>query len=510
MMKQSRQLQIIRYLLKSNQFRTIQDIAKHHNVSNRTIRHDLDTLTVNLKEYDLTLIKKTGSGVLIQGTTQAKLAFESRAKDQFDPLQSLSPHDRKIYITLRVLTDEGIRIIDLIHELYVSRATIQKDIIDIKKNIASFQISLEQKGKNGLWFTGKERKIRNYMFNQMIQSSSFLTFESLIQNIDQECHGHFIFPGLDLTDDEIKAGFKTILKCEKLMFQNYTINNLSHLLIRVLIVCIRSNLGYSANLSRSFISELKSNQDAYKISENLISKQSFYKPLNCKPVDYYYLQIYVVAYQHVASLASDNAAHIDEFITYVIDYWNQHSSINLSKDLILLEDLRRHMNTADIRINYGIPICNPLLPEIKNYYLNTFQLLYDSIQESNLNYWKTISMDELGYITLYFASALERQKRKLNALLVSESARSAKSILIQRIASNIPEIQIQKTINSHEINDQDLTVYDCILTSNSLNISTQTPIILINNIVNDDDLINLKRIINPLYKFKNSPQREPI
>lgn len=507
-MKQSRQLQIIRYLLKSNQFRTIQDIANHLNVSNRTIRHDLDALSPILQECNLTLIKKTGSGVMIEGTPQAKLTLESQIKYQHNSHQALAPRDRQIYISLRILSDEGVRILDLMDELYVSRATIQKDISEIKDTAHSFQISLERKGKQGLWFEGKERKIRNYMFDQMIQSSTFPIFESYIHNINQTCDGRFIFPGLDLTDDEIQAGFKTILTIGNATLQNYTVNNLSHLLVRVLIVCIRSNLGYSANLSDIFITELKAYPEAYEISQFLLQEQDFFETLMCDSMDVYYLQIYVVAYQQVTTLSSDNTGHIDEFVAYLINYWNHHSSVNLSQDDKLIEDLRRHMNTVDIRINYGIPIRNPLLHEIDAYYSNTYQLLQDSIRDSDLEYWQNLSKDELGFITLYLAGALERQKKSLNTLLVTEISRSAQSVLIQRVTFNIPEIKLESSITTHELKEFDLSPFDCILSTSTIDLNLPIPVIQIGNIISDDDLLRLKKLITPLFKTKNSPKRE--
>jgi lichenan operon transcriptional antiterminator len=166
------------------------------------------------------------------------------------------------------------------------------------------------------------------------------------------------------------------------------------------------------------------------------------------------------------------------------------------------------MNSVDIRINYGIPIRNPLLHEIDAYYSNTYQLLQDSIRESDLEYWQDLSKDELGFITLYLAGALERQKKSLNTLLVTEISRSAQSVLIQRVTFNIPEIKLESSITTHELKEFDLSQFDCILSTSTIDLNLPIPVIQIGNIISDDDLLRLKKLITPLFKTKNSPKRE--
>lgn len=60
-----RLLDIAELLLNSSDYITVDTIAEKLNVSNKTIRNDLVILDEWLLEFNLSLDKKTGSGVII-------------------------------------------------------------------------------------------------------------------------------------------------------------------------------------------------------------------------------------------------------------------------------------------------------------------------------------------------------------------------------------------------------------------------------------------------------------
>ena len=71
----SRQRNIIEYLLKHDVFVTNDEIAGYFNVSNRTIRKDLDVISIYLNEQGMELVRKPGSGIYLDGNIN-DISFE--------------------------------------------------------------------------------------------------------------------------------------------------------------------------------------------------------------------------------------------------------------------------------------------------------------------------------------------------------------------------------------------------------------------------------------------------
>nr|MCR5669770.1 helix-turn-helix domain-containing protein [Butyrivibrio sp.] len=64
--------QILKYLLCAEQPATDQEVADALGVSKRTILREADYISVILKEFDLTLVRKKGEGSQIEGDSEKK------------------------------------------------------------------------------------------------------------------------------------------------------------------------------------------------------------------------------------------------------------------------------------------------------------------------------------------------------------------------------------------------------------------------------------------------------
>ena len=79
-MENKRILEIIRILLQQQGYITIREIAALLNVSNKTIRNDLALTEGYLDEYHLSLHKKTGTGIRIEGKESRKCRMDVEEK----------------------------------------------------------------------------------------------------------------------------------------------------------------------------------------------------------------------------------------------------------------------------------------------------------------------------------------------------------------------------------------------------------------------------------------------
>ena len=211
-MVNNRFLDVIKILLEHDDYITINAISKRLQVSNKTIRNDLKQVEEWLKENDLTLVKKTGVGVTILGKQDAKVHAMHLMQQKNAQSIDYSPQFRKIYIGMRlILCPQNCRIYELANELYVSRATIHKDLLALAPMLETYKITLHRKNNNGLSVEGKERNYRAMLLELMNHDNGYQKFTAMIKDPDFPCTGDFVFPALDYIDDEIKE-FLQVLK----------------------------------------------------------------------------------------------------------------------------------------------------------------------------------------------------------------------------------------------------------------------------------------------------------
>lgn len=491
--------EIILILLKYDDFITIDLIAEALKVSNRTIRNDLKILDSLLPDMGLSILKKTGMGILLEGKASDKLKVYDTFKHTKIEQSIDTPIDRHHYIILKLTTVKYYRIFEFVDELFVSRATIHKDLVAIEEILEKFNITLERSNTLGLSLSGKERDIRNLMFD-ICASTGSSAFASIIKNKEKACSGQFIYQGLDLTDDEINH-FIAVSKIKYVSsFTNLSLEALSQIAILLLISLIRNQSGNEITFSNEFISELLE-KPYIKESNFLLSNISKAYHLELYPSEVYYIQIHLLAYQ--LNPDSINYDDIESFTLDLIQSWSKYFNLPLDQDETLRKMLITHMIPVHTRILHEISVENDLMHEIHQRYPNTFKVVQDTIQ--TFPFWKDMRDEDIGFIALHLAAALERNKQTLKTLLVHGTSLGAQLLLKSKINNNLAEIEIVKEVNIAEFHNEMALDYDLIISTVQLSTNVK-PNIIINNIITDNDIIRLKNYIMPLVKNKNNPR----
>lgn len=132
------------------------EIAAKINSSDQTARKSLHSLKDRLKsDSGATIMAKSGSGYQLTIEDPQKFDHfylnESKRKSILNDLDTIQdPPDRQVYILNQLLFEQTLPDVDgLSEKLRVSRSTISKDLVEIKKLIRPFQLGLESKKEQG-------------------------------------------------------------------------------------------------------------------------------------------------------------------------------------------------------------------------------------------------------------------------------------------------------------------------------------------------------------------------
>ena len=499
-----RLVSILLILLKQNDYITINDIANKIDVSNRTVRNDLKLLDSPLQDLNLSLIKKTGMGIKIEGDRKSKLkAYDKLKVKNLNPYPN-GPEARIEYMALKLTTVDAYRIYEFADELFVSRASIHKDLKSLKALLNKYHITLLRSSSTGLALQGKEKDIRNMMFDLMVKDDKYQHFLEICQKSNYECNGEFIFYGLDLTDDEIKNFIKKAIGQSIENLNHINLNELSQIIVRLIISFVRISNNKYIELSDSFKQKLSKQAFLEKVNNLVNNIEEAYK-LKYTNDEIHYIQLFFLSYLQPKEVFVYNLQEIQAFSNYLINAWSKDLNVDLHHDTKLLDNLLQHLIPVYTRVMHNLPVENQLIGEIKKMYPNTLETVQKSIENSKE--WFNMREEDIAFLALHLAAALERLKQPLNCLLIQSDGIGAQILNRQKINRLDNEIKIVQEINYKQIDEVDYDGIDIIISTIELKLDNKIPFLLINNIISDDELLILQDIINSYYKEKNNPKR---
>lgn len=507
-MQNKRILEIVRILLQQPDYITIQAITQILQVSNKTIRNDLITVAEYLKESRLLLNKKTGAGVRIDGDETIKLRLLKEISQKSRQITDYSPQARKLYLGLRIANcEENCRIYELASELYVSRATIHKDLFALSEMLPSYRLQLIRKNNNGICIEGKERHLRDFMFDLMLEDNGYSEFVKIVKNADYPCQNRFIFEALDYTDTDIHRLVQLIIRSGNNYINCLPFDSLVPALLRIFITMVRYLGERTVLLSESFMRDLQS-QPLYPESRQLAQLLEKEYQIRFTEEEIRYIQIHFLSLQNKNGIPKDEQKEARLLGMDLLQYWESIFHRPFSEDTDFLESLTAHLGPAITRYHHGISIKNPMMPEIRTYYQNTFQIVKKSMEILRHRYPYDLIDDELGYIAIHLAAALERTKQPLKTILVCHGGSGASNLNFRKLTAQLSEIEIVSQESFLSIQNADLSQIDLIITTIELNLSADIPVLTVNSLIHDYDILRLKEIIKKYYKAKNTPLEE--
>ena len=119
-----------------------------------------------------------------------------------------------------------------------------------------------------------------------------------------------------------------------------------------------------------------------------------------------------------------------------------------------------------------------------------------------------VSDDEISYLALHLAAALERMKQPLRTVLVTHGGTAASSVLRQKLIHQINEIDIIAQESFLSIHHCDLSHAELIISTIELSLKENIPVLLINPLLHDYDILRLKDVVKEYYKRKNDPMKQ--
>lgn len=214
---------------------------------------------------------------------------------------------------------------------------------------------------------------------------------------------------------------------------------------------------------------------------------------------------YIWAHILTSGLISENAnihenKELNMLIEHILRRIKQVFHLDLTDEEELRNNLSLHLSTSITRYKYKMNIRNPLLAEIKKNYPFSFDIALVGSKVIEEVYKIRISESEIGYLALHFELALKKPNNldnKINTTIVCASGLASSQLIKYKLIENFSnEITTTNSLQLYELSEHKLQGTDLIISTIPMEKDFSVPVIYVNTILTDVDILNLKKFID--------------
>lgn len=448
-----------------------QELADRCQVSTRTIRTDISALNDTLVTYGAQVIHQRNKGYQLEIFDQPRFD-ELLQQTQQMRKSPRNPKERMMHLMMLLLSQDcECKLDDLANQWFVSRTSLQGDMVEIRDVFQQYGLKLESRAFQGLTVHGNEQAIRACIAHVLFR------LEPTDHAFSHIC-GYF-FPEINCEYLQDK-----ILQCIQNQQIHLTDEGIHHLQVYCGIALHRMKTGHFIHeIALPEISEEAqaagrelAEQLLLSIADNLDGDEYLDNELG-------YLCIQIAARRVVGANTSylQPSSEPYQFIDYLLSFINEKYFYNLNNDPKLHQDLLCHVTTMMLRVKYQITLPNPLVDHIKRYYPLAYDMTAAAIAQ-----WKgpyLIPDSEVGYLVMHIGVGIERNyasevEHTPTAILVCNSGTSMSRLLESQLRKQLPQLSIMTCYSRREYETLPEVREDIVISTEKL-LEKNKPVLLV-------------------------------
>ncbi|OON41836.1 transcription antiterminator BglG [Izhakiella australiensis] len=459
------------------------ELARRFAVSTRTVRTDISALNMLLADHGVQLVLSRGAGY--------QLVIED--PERYHRLQAEQPAHLRVprtsgervhYLLTRFLTSAfSLKLEDLADEWFVSRATLQNDMAEVREYLARYQLAIETKPRYGMKLFGSEMAIRTCLTDLLYEialedvENPLLNLEALnsgmlgtLEPLLQGCFSRF---GIRLSDDSER-----------------------YLRLYCAVAVRRISEGYPLN---DFFAD-DVDDDVRDAARHIINLMRPICGKAVSPAEEAYLRVNIAA-RRVEALAPSaiNADDGEQLVEYILNYINLHYNYSLQNDTQLRADLLTHIKTMITRVRYQINIPNPLLSNIKQHYPMAWDVTLAAVSNWGKYSPYVINENEIGFLVLHIGVGLERHynvgyQRHPQVLLVCDTGNSTARMIQAMLLRKYPQIVVEGIVSQRDYEQMDDVAADFVISTVRVS-EKEKPVVLMSPFPTDYQLEQIGKLV---------------
>jgi activator of the mannose operon (transcriptional antiterminator) len=482
-----RQSHLMFMLMKQLGYRTIKDYAESLNCSERTIHSDLRIIESFLVEKGYELEKRPGIGIRAN-----KLAGTSSSPEPVEMLDDSTLGRRKKIMELLLFEGKTLTFEALSELFIVSRSSIKNDLMFVEKRITNRNRLKLASDCQGTRLAGTEKDMqRGFIeFNRSILQEDNPFFAN---DDDRNLTILASYYGKDVVNVCSRVLYGYVKKEAAAIAEYYVFNVLSMMIVQV----YRMMNGF----------HLEDQEDSADIDENayfwqgargMLDTISLRLNIGYTTSDVKHLSAYLVS-NKFAPLPSEQKYSL--WVDKILKKAGASLAFDFTKDEKLAEQLILHVPPMIYRLRAGIQTNNPFIYHIKNEFPLIFNVIWVVLGEYEDELEVAFNEEEVGFLTIYFQSAIERSKVGKKIMVICPRGIATSELLLNRIKNVLPAFDSFEVASAREAARMDLTDIDLIISTVELDLP-HPKVAVVSPLLNEQDIKNISDLYHATFVLK--------
>lgn len=407
------------------------ELAEAFGVSVRTVRNHVQAVNRSLEGVaSIDLARGRGYTVFVADEQALDAIFEQARKQRRASLPQTA-EARVSYLLNDLLSRSDYIAIDtLASVLYVSRTSISNDLKQVEERLAQFGLAIDRRSHHGIKVIGSEMAKRLCLASLAMEGSDELKGAARL-SVDAEAYRALFDVVSDCVDDVTTE-------------ERFAINSVAYrnLITHIVIALLRIREGCYVPMEGEQLTEIRKSPSfpiARRISDAIGARTGVVLP----DEEVAYIAIHLAGKRLLGDFdAGDDqeaglviSDEVWDAVTGMLDAVWRTFRFDLRHDLELRMNLARHLVPLEVRLHHHLHLDNPILGDIKSRFPLAYSMAVEAGSSLAAHYEAELSEEEIGYIALSFALALERQKTdapKKRILVVCASGAGSARLLEHR------------------------------------------------------------------------------
>ncbi|MGX2960674.1 BglG family transcription antiterminator [Peribacillus sp. JNUCC 23] len=426
--------------------KNVPELRRKLQLSNRQFHYDLKKMNDGLRELALPIIELDGMNLNVPDTLLKAIPF-----DVISDKQVVYSEEQRMYLIYlyTFIRQEPVSNLHYQLVLNVSRNTALSDIKKVRKLCEEEEIDLLYSRADGYHLWGLEENKRRLAAIAINRILPFPFAEKALQNLFAEWKVSFNY-------ETIRELLEQTAEENQVQYVTDRLDELAYFLAFIQVRQRRQTILYTEEQSAIIVAH-----PFYRLGESL-ANELFHQPIQ-EEATFVTIQL-LAAFQ--GSMEGMFNPFLEKMAFELIENVERQTFVEIPNKVELQRTLYQHLVPAYFRIQFRVPISNPLIEKIQAQHAELYAIVKEALQPLAARTKQPISAEEVGFFTIHFGSQVKLAKPKeYKAILVCLNGVSSSLMMRTQLSQLFPKLSFTQNYSIDEFMRVDPASYDVVFST---------------------------------------------
>lgn len=473
-------------------------IARALGLSPRVVRYNLEWLAAVVERLGGSLQRRRGVGVWIEAPDTVREGL----RELFEPgtlTAPLTPAARRSAALLHLLVSApDYTVLQALEDVMaVSRSSVRRDVQALEEWLMSRDLVVHRKPGTGVSVVGPESLIRRALHR--------LVLESVPRDLLPDLPG--LGPPLVRRLDPSVLSFLRSLHLDSIRVAVDRIPALAGikddrtytgLVLHVAIAVSRNEAGRRLEVEEGHLRAVEEHplgELGVALAAEVEDELGIPFPLE----EVAGISSMVLGIDQLRRPSRGDAASNPGLVEGLLDLIAQRGYPMVAADTQFVEGLSDHLDRLRVRTRFGIPVHNPLLAEVSLRYPDLHSVAGSMGSRVGEEFDADLPEDEVGFLTMYLAGALERigLADRTPVVVVCPAGMATVWVLVARLQAEFPQLDVKRVFSAREFDVGKLDGGELIISTVRLEV-TGFPIVQVHPLLEGPDVRAVSEVLDAI------------